>query len=127
MHNIKITLLAILLSWSSLSVAVSSTHEATLEGKKCKEVTAQSLQCEYRIGKSLYISINGIGDPDTGVSFMKSDFNGDFYGTFGIGHGCIIVSSGSNGGKGKAFYDYAFISPKNGKVYKDWQECKSGY
>ena len=111
----------------SSSVATTGTYEITIKSKKCQEGASQLLACDYKIGKSLHISINGIGAPDTGISFMKSDFYGDFYGTYGIGHSCIIVSSGNNNGKGKSYYDYAFISPKNGKVYKDWTECKSSY
>ena len=117
----------VLLSWSIESFSAASTYEATIEGKKCKENASQLISCDYKVGKSLHISINGIGTPDTGISFMKSDFDGDFYGTFGVAHGCIIIASGDNNGKGKAFYDYAFISPKNGKIYKDWKQCKSSF
>lgn len=124
---VKRLFVLLLLLFSLKSFAVSSTYDATINGKKCKESTNQTLSCDYKIGNSLHISINGIGAPDTGVSFIKSDFDGDFYGTFAIGHGCIIVASGNNHGKGKEFFDYAFISPRNGKVYKDWKQCKSGY
>ena len=61
---------------------------------------------------------------------MKSDFDGDFYGSVGVLHGCVVVSRGLKGdsssslsGPGSMF-DYAFISPRNGKVYKDWIKCK---
>ena len=132
MNKLKISFLVMFLSWfnlaiSSSNVATVGTYETAIKSKKCKEGSSQLLSCEYKIGQSLHISINGIGAPDTGISFMKSDFHGDFYGTYGVGHGCIIISSGSNSGKGKTYYDYAFISPKNGKIYKNWRECKSGY
>ena len=48
-------------------------------------------------------------------------------------HGCIIVKRGPKGinrdqlcGPGSSF-DYAFISPKNGKVYTNWKDCQSAY
>ena len=112
--------------WIGNVAADQSVYETVLAGKKCTETSSQSLSCEYKVGKTLHVSIDGIGDPDTGITFMKSDFDGDFYATFGIGHGCVIVKSGLNK-KGRDFAGYAFISPKNGKVYNDWQDCKSGY
>lgn len=99
--------------------------ELVLSEKRCEDVATQSLRCEYKIGKTLHISINGIGQPDTGVTFMKSDFDGDFYATFGVLHGCIIVKRGSRGGSSNAL-DWAFISPRNGKAYGKWQDCQSG-
>jgi len=64
---------------------------------------------------------------------MVDNAKGDFYPTYGLQHGCVIIKRGSKGvvnnelfGPGSLF-DFAFVSPKNGKVYKTWQECQSGY
>lgn len=104
-----------------------SVYELTLKGRACEDSSRQSLECRYRVGKSLYVSIAGIGQPDTGIAFMKSDFNGDFYAKFGVAHGCVIVARGKKGtAPDRHFDDFAFISPKNGKVYSDWQECEAG-
>lgn len=78
------------------------------------------------MGKSLHVSIAGIGQSDTGIAFMKSDFEGDFYAKVGTGHGCVIVGRGKKRAVSDNPTDFAFISPKNGKVYADWQECRSG-
>lgn len=109
-----------------------STYELVLKGKRCQERENQMLDCDYRIGKTLHISIAGIGLPDTSVTFMKSDYDGDFYATMGVLHGCVIVKRGPKDsppnvldGPGSLF-DFAFISPRSGKVYKGWQECQSG-
>ena len=56
-----------------------SVYELTLKGKTCEHTSRQSWECDYRVGKSLHISIASIGQPDTGIVFMKSDFDGDFY------------------------------------------------
>lgn len=104
-----------------------STYELTVKGKTCQESFSQTIECDYKIGKSFHISIAGLGQSDTGVTFMKSDFYGDFYATFGLMHGCVVVKPGK---KTLALDDpstFAFISPKNGKVYRDWKECQSGY
>ena len=108
------------------------TYNLVVKGKSCVEGQSQQLECTYQVGKDLNIAISGIGQPDTSITFMKSDFDGDFYATYGQRHGCIIIKRGSKGVTSKgygagSFFDYAFISPKNGKIYKSWEECQNGY
>jgi hypothetical protein len=109
-----------------------STYELVLAGKVCQEEQDnQQLNCDYRIGKDLHFTVVGVGLPDTGITFIKSSFEGDFYATYGLQHGCVIVKRGKQGrsttkpGLG-SFADYAFVSPRNGKVYQSWRECKDG-
>ena len=125
----KITAISLfIVLFCSLSQASDITvYEMTLIGKSCKEQSSQQLSCQYRIGNDLHITLDGIGAPDAGVTFMKSDFDGDFYATYGVGHGCIIVKSGFSKGGGRLYKGYSFISPKNGKIYEGWRECQSGY
>ena len=115
-------LFAIVLSTILLPCALASetTYDVLVAGKYCQESRDQSLSCSYKAGKSLFIEIAGIGSPDTGVAFMKSDYHGDYYAKYGVLHGCIIVNRTSD------FNSFAFISPKNGKIYKTWPECKIG-
>ena len=103
-----------------------SVYELTLKGKQCQENSEQSLACEYRIGKTLHISIDGIGQADAGITFMKSDFDGDFYAAVGVLHGCVIVKHNLKHLPLQNAFDFAFISPRTGKVYATWQECGSG-
>jgi len=102
--------------------SVYEVYELTLKGKQCQETSSQQLGCEYRIGKTLYISIDGIGRTDTGITFMKSDVNGDFYASIGVLHGCVIVKRNPKLADLHA-YNYAFISPRSGEVYRTWTEC----
>lgn len=105
--------------------AENTAYEDTLAGKQCKE-SRQQLNCSYNVGKDLAFSIDGIGMPDTGITFTRSKgIEGDYYPTFGLMHGCIIVKHG--GGSNLFGRDFAFVSPKNGKVYKAWEDCKEGY
>jgi hypothetical protein len=112
--------------------AQSSTYEAVLKGKSCKlQSNGQTLSCDYKVGTDLHVSIDGIGDPDTGITIFRSDFDGDFYVTYGTLHGCLIVKRGPKSYSDKlsepgGMLDYAFISPRNGKVYTTWRECRSG-
>lgn len=77
-----------------------------------KKTHDNKLNCTYKIGKDLEIWIKGIGLPDTGVTFAKSNFEGVFYAPLGMRHLCVVVSGRF------LMQGVAFISPKNGKVYK---------
>jgi len=122
-----------LLLFSSPVRAEDSTYALTLAGKSCKVWgNEQTLSCEYRVGTGLRFSINGIGNPDTGVAFLKSSIEADFYAGYGMLHGCIIIKRGRKGLSNPALLgpgtitDFAFVSPKNGKVYRDWVKCQTG-
>ena len=111
-----------------------SSYDVVLAGKRCQtEAWNQTLSCEYVVGTGLKFAIAGIGQRDTAVTFMKSSFDGDFYATFGLLHGCVIVKRGTTGVNSEeafapgGFADYAFVSPRNGKVYKRWDECKAAW
>jgi hypothetical protein len=121
----KNLIMAILLILSANAMADVSTYDLTLKGKQCKEGLNQQLDCDYKIGNDFHLSIGGVGQSDAGVTFIKSNFNGKYYGTFGILHGCVIVKTGIKNTTKNPF-DFAFVSPINGKVYKDWESCKTG-
>jgi hypothetical protein len=110
-----------------------STYDLVLAGKKCETGTNQTLSCEYTVGNGLKFTITGIGQPDTGITFMKSSFDEDFYASYGLLHGCVIVQRGTEGVKSEdaleagSFADYAFVSPRNGKVYKSWNQCQAAW
>jgi hypothetical protein len=111
-----------------------TSYDLVLAGKRCQTGTwDQTVSCEYVVGTGLKFTIAGIGQPDTAVTFMKSSFDGDFYATFGILHGCVIVKRGTTGVNSEDAFepgglaDYAFVSPSNGKVYKRWEECKAAW
>jgi hypothetical protein len=104
-----------------------TTYDAVLAGKRCTENKQQHRLCEYRVGKSLHFSIGAVGEPDAGITFFHVDWDGDYYARFGVQHGCVIVQRGAqlmSDSTLSAATDYAFVSPKNGKVYRTWEECR---
>lgn len=105
----------------------SSTSEAVMSGKHCVSASEglQAITCEYRVGQALYFTIDGVGEAEAGITFMRSNFDGDFYATVGTLHGCVIVKRGLKYITEPSL-DYAFVSPKNGKVYRRWEECADG-
>ena len=115
----------IIISLASPAWAEGTAYEDTLTGKTCSE-SRQQISCKYKVGRDLEFSIDGIGMPDTSFTFYRTKgLQGDYYATYGLMHGCIVVK---HGGDSELFgRDFAFVSPKNGKVYKTWTECKAGY
>lgn len=110
----------------SKSFAEEFTFDLLTKGKECKESSNQQIDCNYKIGADFWLSITGIGLTDSAITLMKSDFNGSYYASYGLMHGCVIVKPGL---KNKSLLrpNLAFVSPVNGKVYKDWESCKGGF
>ena len=101
------------------NASAGNTYEELLEAKICKDWN-NAINCSYKIGNDFHMEIAGVGQADAAVIFMKSDFDGSYYGKFGVLHGCAIIT------KPFSLGDMAFVSPKNGKVYKSWKECAVG-
>jgi len=122
----RLFIIAVIFIFLASTVCAEETaYEDTLSGKKCGEFQ-QQLNCNYKVGKDLEFSIDGIGLPDTAITFTRTKgLEGDYYATFGLMHGCIIIKHGK--GSNLFFKDFAFVSPKNGKVYKTWEDCKAEY
>lgn len=108
-----------------------STYDMVLAGMKCQQPEqSQSMNCSYRVGDDLEFDIPGVGDPDAAVTIMRAKFEGDFYVSVGVGgtHHCAIVKPGKRrpAMREGVGWDLAFVSPRNGKVYKTWPECREG-
>jgi len=105
---------------SAADQASASTFDAVVAGMHCEQNPMGSLECEYHVGKSLYFGVVGVGDPDAAITFYSVSFDGDYYASVGVPHGCVVVKPGKTTGLGGGF---AFVSPRNGKAYHDWQSC----
>jgi hypothetical protein len=101
-----------------------SLYDLLLKSKKCASsaISPNQLNCEYSAGKDFQLEIAGVGDSDAGISFVRSNREGDYWGSFAIKHGCVVVHAQPRRDS-FAMPDLAFISPKTGKVYKDWRTC----
>jgi hypothetical protein len=87
--------------------------------KECEQ-TDRGMECSYQAGDYFKISIADIGTESAGIHFEESNSDMPVYASFGMLHGCVIVNR-FKGAKGMP--EWVFISPKDGNVYKTWQEC----
>jgi hypothetical protein len=126
------TLLALVVVLAAAPAAADepvSVYDLVLKSKKCHTQEAQfggDIECNYQIGKDLHIVIVPVGEALAGVKFFRSSFDGDFYGSVGMMHGCVIIQPGKAAPATVNRFEVAFISPKNGKVYRTWEACKRG-
>jgi hypothetical protein len=107
-----------------------TTYDAVVAGMQCKQSSGPEpqLDCEYTVGEGLSFVIAGAGGSDAGITVTKATgYASDNYATFGALHGCIIVKPGRKpkeaAPKRGVRPDMAFVSHRNGKVYRTWQEC----
>ena len=104
-----------------------SPFDLTVRGTSCNALSDGSLFCKYQVGKDLEFSITSVGQSDVGISFLRSNINGDYFARYGVMHGCIIIARGMSAPKRTpAEDDYAFVSPKTSQVHRSWQECQVG-
>ncbi len=97
-----------------------STYGVVRMGTECRQNSLADLECEYRVGESLHFIIAGIGEPDAGIEILESSSQGDYYAKFGLLHQCVIVSPGA---RGLSPPDLVFVSPRTGKIHRDWVTC----
>lgn len=105
---------------TNIAQAAETAYDLLIASRTCRDAYSQNISCTYSAGDSLQLEITSIGSVTTGIVFRKSDFYGGFYAAYGISHGCVVVNNA------KDMRNPAFISPKNGKVYRSWKECANG-
>ena len=104
-----------------------SVYDAVVAGMSCKQAMNGPMHCVYKVGQGLEFSITAVGAEDAGISFLRSNIAADFYARFGVQHGCVIVAAGESAPTWAADpgKDFACVSPRNGRVYRSWQQCKA--
>jgi hypothetical protein len=121
-----LTVLSLCAPHSGLAQDPNPVVQAVRAGMTCNQNRySQKLDCEYRVGKDLYFAIAGVGDDDAGISFFKVDWDGDYYAGIGLQHGCVVVQQGKRIQDEALLPEFAFVSPRTGKIYGTWQQCAS--
>lgn len=87
----------------------------------CKQLSSGRLDCEYKVGTSLRFNIAGVGQPDAVVNFFEVDPQGEYLAGIAPLHGCVIVRASRT--RPDSTSSAAFVSPNDGKVYRNWNTC----
>jgi hypothetical protein len=107
----------------------ASTFDIVADSVECDHADDEgAINCDYRAGRSLHLTIAGVGDDQVTVTFMKTNFDSAFHASFGVQHGCVIVKRNPAVGGGPKYrnplLDVAFISPRTGLVYPERNACR---
>ena len=106
---------------SAATDALVSTYEAVVNGMACKQQSSGRLDCEYKVGKSLWFLISGVGQQDVMINFYRVNVDEDYVASVAPAHGCVVVKPA----KADAPASVAFVSPVDGKIYRTWNTCAS--
>ncbi len=117
---------------SSVTTAPNETYDAVLEGMACKQQKTGQMDCEYRVGRALRFVIAGVGQEDVAVNFFEVDPAADYYAGVVLLHGCVVVkplrpadAARVSAPRSDSVATFAFVSPRNGKVFRTWPMCLS--
>ena len=121
MKKVSVALIVMALGFGSDALCKPRTAEVARAGMKCFQNSLGDIQCDYHVGKAFF-TITGVGEPDVTTTFMHSDFDEDYYLSWGASANCVVVMPNTSN-----ILDFlgnmAWVSPRTGKVYENWTEC----
>ena len=105
----------------------SDIYSLVTNGMRCNQGGASTsaetqMVCEYSVGDGLQFRIVAVGAPDAGIEFEKVLPNSPFRAAVSLRHSCVIVEPTSDNNTSR-LPQFAFVSPRTGKVYHTWQDC----
>lgn len=101
------------------------TYDQVLAGMHCFQNKLGDLECDYRVGRSLHFGIVAPGKPNTSIYFYAASFDGDYFAVVNMSDACVVVRPGQSAGSTRRA-DFAFVSTRNGKIYRTLEECRAG-
>jgi hypothetical protein len=105
------------------TVPARTAYDAVVQGMSCKQQSSGRLDCEYKVGKALWFLIAGVGQQDVMINFFKVNSDADFVASVAPLHGCVVVRP--TGARADSTAAPAFVSPVDGKIYRNWNTCAS--
>ncbi|MGH8722870.1 MAG: hypothetical protein ACREU4_12850 [Burkholderiales bacterium] len=94
-------------------------------GVDCSLRPDGSLACRYRAGQDLEFELRRVGEPGVELRLLRSSEDGDYRADREMMSRCVFVRHGARGREagGSEFY-YAFVSGRNGFVYRSLRDCR---
>lgn len=107
--------------------ALETPYDAVRRGARCDLVPDGSLRCVYSVGEDLRFELRRVGEPDVSLRILRSLEHGDFSADAEMMGGCAVVRHGPESMRsGGSWFDYAFVSGRNGFVYESLADCREG-
>jgi len=94
-------------------------------GVDCNLRPDGSLACRYRAGRDLEFELRDVGEPGVTLRLIRSSEAGDYRADRDMMSRCVFVRHGARGREaGGSEFTYAFVSGKNGFVYRSLRDCR---
>jgi len=107
--------------------ALEPPYEATRRGARCDLEADGSLGCRYLVGRDLEFELRRVGERGVALRLLRSGDAGDYRADAQMMSDCVFVRYGARGrAAGGADFVYAFVSGRNGHVYRQLHECREG-
>jgi hypothetical protein len=103
--------------------AIETPYEATRRGAHCGLETDGSLTCRYRVGADLEFVLTHVAQDDARLQMERSSPEGDYEAGRETVDGCVWVRYGARA-RGGSRFEHAFVSSRNGFVYRTLRECR---
>jgi hypothetical protein len=94
-------------------------------GVDCNLRPDGSLGCRYRVGRDLEFELQRVGEADVRLHLLRASDAGDYSADRKLLGRCVFVRHGARGREagGSEFY-FAFVSGRNGFVYRSLRDCR---
>jgi len=116
---------SVLLAAAAVAAALEPPYEAARRGAHCNLETDGSLGCRYRVGRDLEFALRQVGEPGVHLVLERSSEAGDYRADTEMMSRCVFIRHGERGrAAGGSEFAYAFVSGKNGFVYRSLRDCR---
>jgi hypothetical protein len=117
---------SVLLALAAPAQAIETPFEAARRGARCGLETDGTLSCRYRVGADLEFDLAHVAQDDVRLRLARSDPDGDYATEREMIDGCVQLRYGALGlARGGSRFDHAFVSSRNGFVYRSLRECRA--
>ena len=98
-------------------------YNEVVDGMSCRQQSNGRLDCSYAVGSGLRFRIEGVGQDEALINFVRVDSTGGWVAGYSLMLGCVVVRPvGATADSAAAL---AFVAPRDGRVYRVWQHCKN--
>jgi hypothetical protein len=114
-----------LLAAAPAAAAIEPPYEAVQRGVDCNLRPDASLACRYRAGRDLEFELRRVGERRVELRLIRSSEAGDYRADGEMMERCVFVRHGERGrAAGGSEFAYAFVSGRNGFVYRSLRDCR---
>ena len=115
------------LAAAAAAAAIEPPYDAVKRGARCDLEPDGSLACRYRAGRDLEFELRRVGEPGVALRLLRSSEEGDYRADREMMGRCVFVRHGTRGREqGGSDFSYAFVSGRNGFVYRSLRDCRRG-